>query len=130
MRAEVFDKFKMKDDNKLDEAISSDGRGLLSLYEAAQARIEGEEILDEAVSFTTQHLNRMLPDMESPLQDKVKRALEHSLHRSVRIIEARHFIPIYDKDNEKSELLVKLAKLNFNFLQNMYRKELSQITCR
>ncbi|KAL1543023.1 gamma-cadinene synthase-like [Salvia divinorum] len=41
------------------------------------------------------------------------------------ILTVRFYISIYESTDE-DPLLVKLAKLNFNFLQNIYRKELSE----
>ncbi|XP_011080335.1 gamma-cadinene synthase [Sesamum indicum] len=123
----VFDKFK-SEDNKFKETLKNDGKGLLSLYEAAQLRIHGEAILEEAVAFTTHHLKRMLQQLECPLQDQVKRALQHSLHRGVPRIETRHFISFYERDDSKNQLLLKLAKLDFNYLQNVYKKELHDLT--
>ncbi|KAL0435039.1 UNVERIFIED_CONTAM: (+)-delta-cadinene synthase isozyme XC1 [Sesamum radiatum] len=93
----VFDKFKDKD-NKLKESLRSDAKGLLSLYEAAHVRIHGEDILEEAIIFTAHHLKRMVQQLQSPLQEQVKRALEQSLHRGVPRIETRHFISFYEKD--------------------------------
>ncbi|KAL7145234.1 hypothetical protein ABFS83_07G067200 [Erythranthe nasuta] len=126
----VFDKFTNKD-NKLEESlIGNNVEGLLSLYEAAHVRTRGEDILEEAVAFTKHHMTRhMLSSqlLESPLKDKVKRALEHSLHRGVPIIEARAYISIYGKDDSRDEIILKLAKLNFNYLQNMYKEELSEL---
>ncbi|EYU31464.1 hypothetical protein ABFS82_07G068000 [Erythranthe guttata] len=123
----VFDKFTNKD-NKLEESlIGNDVEGLLSLYEAAHVRIRGEDILEEAVPFTKHHLTRHMLSLESPLKDKVKRALVHSLHRGVPIIEARVYISIYEKDDSRDEIILKLAKLNFNYLQNMYKEELSEL---
>ncbi|KAI3449958.1 hypothetical protein Pfo_006623 [Paulownia fortunei] len=123
----VFNRFKGKD-NKFKETLYSDAKGLLSLYEAVQLRIHGEEILEEALAFTTHHLNRMVQQLESPLQDQVKRALEQSLHKGVPRIETRHYISFYEKDDSKNELLLKLAKLDFNYLQNMYKKDLCQLS--
>ncbi|KAL0358526.1 UNVERIFIED_CONTAM: Gamma-curcumene synthase [Sesamum angustifolium] len=123
----VFDKFTDKE-GKFKEDLSSDTEGLLSLYEAAHARIHGEGILEEAVAFTTHHLSRILPQLESPLKDKVKRALEQALHRGVPIIETRIYLSLYERDESRDDLLLKLAKLNFSFLQNLYRKELSQVS--
>ncbi|KAK4482417.1 hypothetical protein RD792_009572 [Penstemon davidsonii] len=123
----VFDKFK-NEKNEFNENISSDAKGLLSLYEAAHVRIHEENILEEAVAFTTHHLNRLLPQLSSPLQDLVKRALHQSLHRGVPRIETRNYISIYEKLESKDEMLLKFAKLDFNFLQNMYRKELCDLT--
>ncbi|KAL0452014.1 UNVERIFIED_CONTAM: Gamma-cadinene synthase [Sesamum latifolium] len=123
----VFDKFTDKE-GKFKEHLSTDTEGLLSLYEAAHARIHGEDILEEAVAFTTHHLSRILPQLESPLKDKVKRALEQALHRGVPVIETRVYLSLYERDESRDELLLKLAKLNFSFLQNLYRKELSEVS--
>ncbi|KAG8389005.1 hypothetical protein BUALT_Bualt02G0184400 [Buddleja alternifolia] len=79
--------------------LSSDTKGLLSLYEAAHLRSHGEDILDKALAFTVHHLNTTVNQLESPLQDQ---------------------------DDSKNEQLLKLAKLDFNYLQNLYKKELSE----
>ncbi|KAL7145230.1 hypothetical protein ABFS83_07G066900 [Erythranthe nasuta] len=125
----VFDKFT-DEANKLKEMVSSDVEGLLSLYEAAHIRIRGEDILEEAIPLTKHHMTRHMlssQSLESPLKDKVKRALVHSLHRGVPIIEAHVYISIYGKDDSRDEIILKLAKNNFNYLQNMYKEELSEL---
>ncbi|PIN00640.1 Gamma-curcumene synthase [Handroanthus impetiginosus] len=123
----VFEEFTNKD-KKFKETLIDNVEGLLNLYEAAHIRIRGEDILEEAVTFTTHHLTRVLPQLESPIKDKVKRALEHPTHRAVPIIEARLYISIYEKDEPRDEVLLKMAKLNFNYLQNLYKDELSQLS--
>ncbi|PIN00288.1 Gamma-curcumene synthase [Handroanthus impetiginosus] len=123
----VFDNF-MNKDKKLKEAVIDDIEGLLSLYEAAHIHMHGEDILEEAVTFTTHHLTRVLPQLELPIKGKVKRALEHPIHKAVPIIDARLFISIYEKEESRDEVLLKMAKLNFNHLQNLYKDELSQLT--
>lgn len=125
--ADVFDKF-INNDNKFKEDLIDDVEGLLSLYEAAHVRIHGEPMLDEAVAFTTHHLTRVVEQLESPTKDKVKRALEQSLHHGVPIIEIRIYISAYEKDKERDNVLLKLAKLNFNFMQNEYKKELHEVS--
>ncbi|PIN23179.1 (+)-gamma-cadinene synthase [Handroanthus impetiginosus] len=123
----VFEKFTNKD-KKFEETLIDNVEGLLNLYEAAHIRIHGEDILEEAVTFTTHHLTRVLPQLESPIKDKVKRALEHPTHRAIPIIELRLYISIYEKDEPRDEVLLKMAKLNFNYLQNLYKDELSQLS--
>ncbi|KAL9170108.1 hypothetical protein ABFS82_04G122200 [Erythranthe guttata] len=67
--------------------------------------------------------------LEFPLlEEQVKRALQNPLHRGVPRIETRRFISFYEKDESRSELLLRLAKLDFNYLQNIYKKELSQLS--
>nr|Q5SBP5.1 RecName: Full=Gamma-cadinene synthase; AltName: Full=(+)-gamma-cadinene synthase [Ocimum basilicum]AAV63787.1 gamma-cadinene synthase [Ocimum basilicum] len=119
---DVFDKFLYEEGK-----FKGDAEGLLSLYEASHVRFHNEKILEEAERFTRQELSCWIK-LQSPLKDKVKRALERPLHREVPILYARHFISIYEKDESMDEHLLKLAKFNFNFLQNLYKKELYDLS--
>ncbi|XP_042047639.1 cis-muuroladiene synthase-like [Salvia splendens] len=121
---DVFNKFVNKD-GMFEEG---DVEGMLSLYEAAHVRFRDEKILQEAADFTRRYLKRNKAELKSGLKDRVKRALERPLHRDSSIFYARIFIPIYETDPSRNELLLKLAKFNFNFLQKLYRKELSQLS--
>ena len=51
----MFSKFK-NGDGKFKESLVNDVVGLLSLYEAAHLMIRGEDVLEEALTFTTTHL--------------------------------------------------------------------------
>ncbi|KAL3649970.1 hypothetical protein CASFOL_006373 [Castilleja foliolosa] len=128
----VFEKFK-DEENKFKESVKNDVEGLLSLYEAAHIRVHGEDILEEAVAFTTHHLKLILSQgliVISPgLQDKVTRALDQPHCRGARITEIRVYISTYENDIEsRDESFLKLSKLNFNFLQNLYKKEICELT--
>lgn len=124
---DVFDKF-VDEEKKVKENNILDVEGMLSLYEAAHVRIHEENVLEEAATFTVHHLTRMLPELESPIKERVQQALNHSIHRGLAILTVRFYVSIYDGDGSTTEFLVKLAKLNFKFLQNMYRKELSELS--
>ncbi|GMH05859.1 hypothetical protein Nepgr_007699 [Nepenthes gracilis] len=51
---------KYKDENGyFSEAINEDVKGMLGLYEASHLRLHGENILDEALTFTTAQLRLM-----------------------------------------------------------------------
>nr|QEV81846.1 terpene synthase 7 [Prunella vulgaris] len=123
----VFMKFVDKD-NKLDESLISDVEGLLSLHEAAHVRIHDENVLEEAIVFTTHHLNHMLSHLESPLKEKVQQTLTYPFHKTLGILNCRFHIESYQNDDSRDELVLKLAKLNFNFMQNCFRKELVEVT--
>ena len=43
----------MNGEGKFTNTLVSDIRGMLSLYEATYLRVHGEDILDEALDFTT-----------------------------------------------------------------------------
>ncbi|KAL0300333.1 UNVERIFIED_CONTAM: 5-epi-aristolochene synthase 3 [Sesamum calycinum] len=112
------------EDGEFEKTLTSDAKGLLSLYEAANVRIHGEDVLEDAVAFTSHHLNRMVQELEPPLQCQVKRALEQPVHRGV----PRFFFPFYERNEPKNDILLKLAKLDFNYLQNLYKKELHDLS--
>ncbi|XP_073057132.1 germacrene A synthase-like [Primulina eburnea] len=123
----VFDKFKHAD-NKFFTSLESDIKGLLSFYEATDVRIQGENVLEEAVAFTTCHLNNILTSQaDFSVREKVSQTLEKSIHCGVPIAVARYYIPIYEKEESNDKLLVRLAKLNFRYLQNLYQTELSHL---
>nr|QEY10189.1 terpene synthase 5 [Scutellaria barbata] len=123
----VFEKFTDKD-KKFLKSLSNDVEGLLSLYEAANVQISGEEILDEGLVFAVNNLKRMLhEELESSALHKVNQALEQPLHKGMPVLQSRRYISIYQKDHKRDELLLTFAKFNFNYLQNLYKNELSQL---
>ncbi|XP_059623571.1 valerianol synthase TPS8-like isoform X2 [Cornus florida] len=125
---DVFNKFK-DGDGKFNENLTRDVMGMLSLYEAAHLRIQGEDILDEALAFTTTHLESMVTRELSPLLAKqIMHALKQPLHKGIPRLGARHYISIYEEDSSKNELLLKFAKFDFNLLQLMYKQELCHIS--
>ncbi|KAG5625884.1 hypothetical protein H5410_011102 [Solanum commersonii] len=113
---------------KFNEPLSNDIRGLLNLYEASHVSTHGEDILQEALVFSTAHLESAAPHLESPLNKQVTHALEQSLHKSIPRVETRYFISIYEEEEFKNDVLLRFAKLNFNLLQMLHKQELSEIS--
>ncbi|KAK2972515.1 hypothetical protein RJ640_000089 [Escallonia rubra] len=101
---------------------------MLALYEASQLRVKGEDILDEAFEFTATHLESFELSLNPNLANQVKHALYQQLRKGAPRIEARHFISVYEDDESKNESLLKLAKLDFNFLQLLHKKELCEVS--
>jgi len=122
--SDVFHKFQDKEG----KFVNCDTKGLLSLYNAAQLRIHGEEILDEAISFTTTCLQADLERLESPFAEEVSSMLVTPLFKRVGIIEARNYIPCYEKESTRSDVILELSKLNFNLLQFIFCEELKEVT--
>ncbi|KAM6555100.1 hypothetical protein CsatB_015862 [Cannabis sativa] len=131
--SDIFEKFKDEDGN-FKKCLVSDTLGLLSLYEATHLSCVGENILDEALAFTTTHLTEFLAkkkeyhDDDDPLSKEISRALERPLRKTLVNLHARHFISIYEKDDSHNKVLLQLAKLDFNLLQCMHKKELSEVS--
>ncbi|KAG8370958.1 hypothetical protein BUALT_Bualt13G0037300 [Buddleja alternifolia] len=65
--------------------------------------------------------------VDSYLQEKVTRALKQPVYRAVEKLEARNYISIYEKKESKNDFLLRLAKLDFNYLQNLYTKEINDL---
>uniref|UniRef100_A0A2N9I731 Uncharacterized protein n=1 Tax=Fagus sylvatica TaxID=28930 RepID=A0A2N9I731_FAGSY len=124
---EKFTKFKDSNGN-LKESLISDARGMLSLYEATHLRVHGEAILDEALVFTTTHLESVATHLSFPLAAQVSHALKQPIHKGLPRLEARHYFSIYQEDPSHNKVLLTFAKLDFNLLQKMHQKELSDIT--
>ncbi|XP_062076343.1 alpha-humulene synthase [Humulus lupulus] len=127
---DIFEKFKDEDGN-FKECLVSDTIGLLSLYEASHLSCVGENILDEALAFTTTHLTEFLANKkehDDPLSKEISQALERPLRKSLERLAARHFISIYENETSHNKVLLQLAKLDFNLLQSMHKKELSEIS--
>ncbi|KAG4204023.1 hypothetical protein ERO13_A04G022950v2, partial [Gossypium hirsutum] len=125
---EVFNKFKDEQGN-FKSSVTSDVRGLLELYEASYLRVHGEDILDETISFTTNHLSLAVASVDYPLSEQVSHALKQSIRRGLPRVEARHYLSVYQDIESHNKALLEFAKIGFNMLQLLHRKELSEI-CR
>ncbi|KAG4204030.1 hypothetical protein ERO13_A04G023400v2 [Gossypium hirsutum] len=125
---EVFNKFKDEQGN-FKSSVTSDVRGLLELYEASYLRVHGEDILDETISFTTNHLSLVVASLDYPLSEQVSHALKQSIRRGLPRVEARHYLSVYQDIESHNKALLEFAKIGFNMLQLLHRKELSEI-CR
>lgn len=104
---------------------------MLSLYEASYVRIRDDDILDEALVFTTSHLTKFMDDnklMSSPLAEQVAHALRQPLHIGHARLESKHYVTFYEQDSSHNKTLLKLAKLDFNLLQLLHKEELRDIT--
>ncbi|CAL5402871.1 unnamed protein product [Camellia sinensis] len=124
---DVFNKFK-DDNGKIRESLIGDVRGMLSLYEAAHLRVRGEDILDEALSFTITHLESAVSNLSNLVQEQVIHALNQPIHKGLTRLEATRYFFFYEQDDSHNKVLLNFAKLDFNLLQKMHQWELSEIT--
>ncbi|KAG5574790.1 hypothetical protein H5410_054924 [Solanum commersonii] len=121
--------FKMGMENSRSRATDDDVLGLLSLYEASHVRTHDEDFLEDALVFSTTHLESATPHLNSPLKEQVTNALEQSLHKGIPRVETRFFISsIYEKDESKNDALLRFAKLDFNLLQMLHKQELAEVS--
>ncbi|XP_054813905.1 (-)-germacrene D synthase-like isoform X1 [Prosopis cineraria] len=125
---DAFNKFKDEQGN-FSERIRNDVEGMLNLYEAAHLSIHGEDTLDEAITFTSTQLQAISNTVEPNtfVGEQVHNSLRQSLHRGLPRLEARKYISIYHLYPSYNEVLLTLAKLDFNTLQKSHQKEVADI---
>ncbi|XP_047166783.1 probable terpene synthase 2 isoform X1 [Vigna umbellata] len=122
--------FKFEDQTgKFKESLTDDIEGMLSLYEAAQLRCHGEEVLEEAHNFSMEQLTKSITtQLSCSLVARVQHNLRQSLRRGLLRLETTYFMSLYEEYPSHDEKLLTFAKLDFNKLQELHLKELSSIT--
>jgi len=122
----VFKQFT-EQDGKFKETLTNDVQGLLSLYEASHLRVRDEEILEEALIFTTTHLESIVSNLSNnSLKVEVTEALKQPIRKTLPRVGARKYISIYENNDAHNHLLLKFAKLDFNLLQKFHQRELTR----
>ncbi|XP_050247222.1 sesquiterpene synthase 2-like [Quercus robur] len=124
---DVFNMFK-DEDGQFKESLTSNIEGMLAFYEATHLRVHGEDILDEALEFTTTHLKSTASPVGNPLAAQITRALKQPLHKGIPRLEARRYISVYEQDASHNKVLLKLSILDFNLVQSLHKEELSDVT--
>ncbi|CBI31280.3 unnamed protein product, partial [Vitis vinifera] len=121
----IFNKF-MDERGRFKEALISDVRGMLCLYEAAHLRVHGEDIIAKALAFTTTHLKAMVESLGYHLAEQVAHALNRPIRKGLERLEARWYISVYQDEAFHDKTLLELAKLDFNLVQSLHKEELSK----
>ncbi|KAK9222392.1 hypothetical protein WN944_010827 [Citrus x changshan-huyou] len=118
-----------KRDGRFHDNLREDIEGLLSLFEASFLGIEGEDVLEEANIFCTEHLKESLGTLGSKiiLAEQVKQSLDIPSYWRIPRIEAQNFIKLYPTDDESGPILLTLAKLDYNLVQSIHQQELKEL---
>ncbi|XP_020100323.1 terpene synthase 10-like [Ananas comosus] len=127
---DIFDQFK-DEKGSFKSNLSNQIKNLLSLYEASYLAVDGEDTLIEARNFTIQHLKNFLSCSSHDsrkLRDYVVNALEQPLQWRVERFYTRWFIDAYEKEEKIRPQLLEFAKLDFNVVQNTYKRELKEVS--
>ncbi|XP_042446658.1 R-linalool synthase-like [Zingiber officinale] len=88
--------------------------------------------VEEVGEFTTKHLKNLLEEEGSLkpglLREQVAHALELPLNWRFQRLHAKWFIGAWQRDPAMDPALLLLAKLDFNALQNIYKRELNELS--
>ncbi|KAJ0102225.1 hypothetical protein Patl1_04448 [Pistacia atlantica] len=127
LSSDVFKKY-VDDNGEFKATLANDARALLCLFESSNLRKEGEDILEQLQRLSTRQLKSMLPHLNSSFAEEVNRTLELPLHKRMPRLEGRQYISIYEADAARNDLLLEIAKLDFNSLQKLHRTELCDLS--
>lgn len=123
----MFQKFTDETGN-FKATLREDVKGLLSLYEASYFGFQGEDIIDKAKAFSTEHLkNSLQGELPPNMARKVNHALDMPLHWKLPRVEAIWYIDTYEQEPNMILSLLKLAKLDYNIVQSVHQKEVSKL---
>jgi hypothetical protein len=128
LSSDIFKKFKDTTTGIFTDEVSKDVKGMLSLYESAHLRLHGEDILDEALAFTESQLKKIVSTLEGDLARQVNQVLKRPFHTGMPMVEARLYFNTHEEDFSCHEAVVKLAKINFNYLQLQQKEELRMVS--
>ncbi|CAL1391610.1 unnamed protein product [Linum trigynum] len=126
-----FRKF-MNNEGKFEQWLATDERGLLSLYEASHIAFNGEDTLDEALSFATKSLKSLMQHkkINPSFQKQIDFAFRVPAWKCVPRSLARHSIDFYSGHQDTSlhnQKLLMFAKLDFNMVQKFHQQELQEL---
>lgn len=92
-------------------------------------RMKGENIMDEALEFTSTQLEAMAMDSTSPFSEEAKYALKWPIYKTLPRFMTRNYISLYRNNPlKKSNILLTFAKLDYNSLQKLYQRELGELS--
>nr|AAM91652.1 putative terpene cyclase [Arabidopsis thaliana] len=127
--SDVFQRFKGSN-GSFKESLIGDAKGMLSLYEAAHLATTKDYILDEALIFTSSHLETLVATGTCPphLLARIRNALSICQHWNFEVLVPLDFIPFYEQEKDHDEMLLKFAKLSFKYLKLIYLQDLKILT--
>lgn len=135
--ADVFSKFK-DDYRKFKQELCKDIKGLISLFEASQLSIRGDDILDEAYEFSGKLLKNSLKNVEQSEAGIIRNILCNPSQRSLSRLMAKSFL--LDLENYLKfshdfmatdswiDYLKDLARMDFNIAKINHQNEITQVS--
>lgn len=107
-----------------------DVRGLLALHEASYLGMEGEEVLDQVCSLSRQLLLETYTS-SCKIKQLIMNTLRHPRHRSLTRFNVNQYLQTANENEGRqgrTRVLHELAKIDYNLVQSLYRRELEQIS--
>ncbi|TYJ99410.1 (3S,6E)-nerolidol synthase 1-like [Cucumis melo var. makuwa] len=133
--SDVFNIF-MNEDGHFKQNLEHDIKGLMSLYEASQLCLPGENKLNEAQNFSSKILREYITNdnIDNKEANHVARTLANPYHTSFSKFMVKDYFGVGDDEllhatnNKWVHAFQQVAKMDFNIAQNMHQQELVQFT--
>ncbi|RWR93550.1 S-+-linalool synthase [Cinnamomum micranthum f. kanehirae] len=124
---DVFKRF-MDEEGRFKLQLSTDIKGMMSLYEASKLAVKGEDIIEEANDFATKNLIASVKFMEPCLARVVRHSLENPFHMSLPRFNTKNHLNNLRETDRNTEAIQELAIFEFNIVQSMHQSELKEVT--
>ncbi|KAF6157862.1 hypothetical protein GIB67_003762 [Kingdonia uniflora] len=125
---DMFNKFKDAN-GKFKQGLSEDLEGMMELYEAYHLGVVGESLLDEAQNFALKNLKNALTHSTEDRARVITDTLKHPYYKSLARFRAKHHIKNFEKRHgPRSDILLELAKVDFNIVQSLHQRELLEVS--
>ncbi|KAG0499157.1 hypothetical protein HPP92_003848 [Vanilla planifolia] len=125
---DVFTKFLDEDGDLLNLGSTQSIEDLLGLYEASYFLTPDEKIIEKAAYHARNHLELLADDLNPYMKQMVSRALQIPRLKRVERLEARQFINVYELQQNRIEMLLEFAKLDFQCVQSLHHEELRHLS--
>ncbi|XP_022927129.1 uncharacterized protein LOC111434068 [Cucurbita moschata] len=127
--SDVFESF-LDGEGKFKEELKDDIKGLMSLYEASQLCMHGDEILEEAENFSSHWLKARAEaeQVDHHLASFVQHTLAYPHHKSVVQLMAPNYLEDVQWPNKWISIFRDAAKMELYSAQRLRQHELAQFT--
>nr|WHL34566.1 terpene synthase 28_QD [Aquilegia viridiflora var. atropurpurea] len=127
---DVFNKF-VDEDGKFAENLRDDITGMISLYQASEFAIEGDDILDHANAFVCKNIRDAIPQLVQDQANVVNNIMKQPYHKTLTRFKVKSYIS--SRENEQATtyydvLLQEVAKMDFNIVQTLHQRELREVS--
>ncbi|XP_010686920.2 (3S,6E)-nerolidol synthase 1 [Beta vulgaris subsp. vulgaris] len=137
VQADTFDNFK-NEDGRFKRELCKDTKGLLSLFEASELNIPGDEILDEAAYFTWNLLKSSLSNVHENVAVIINKTLISPHHKSLPRLTVKKELPNFETSlnflhdcldtQDWIKEIQDLARIDINKAQITLQSETTQIS--
>ncbi|XP_022883848.1 probable terpene synthase 13 [Olea europaea var. sylvestris] len=91
------------------------------------ALFKGEDIIDEAVYYSSQILQECMTNMDQNLSKFVNHKLRHPYHKSMARLNSNDSVFYFKGKNRREKTLKELANMDFRMQKSVHRHELHQV---